>query len=228
MAETKTRPTRIYVVRHGETAWNRDSLFRGRADVPLNEKGRLQVDALGRRLGPVRLSAIYSSPLGRALQTAEAILRHQSGGGERPAQPPLVIVEEAFSDPDVGLLEGLDVDQAREQYPDFFRTWRDEPQRCRFPGGDSLPDALHRSAGALDRVVRAHPGEAVAIATHRVICKMLVFAALGLGLESFWRLGQQTACLNIIEGVPGALGTVLVNDTCHLREGNLAPLPTDI
>ncbi len=222
--ETRARPTRIYVVRHGETAWNRDNLFRGRADVPLNEKGRMQVDALGRRLGAIRLAAVYSSPLGRARQTAEAIRRHQWAG---VGAPPPLIVEQAFSDPDVGVLEGLDVEEARERYPDFFRIWRDEPQRCHFPGGDGLPDVLRRSAEALDGVVRAHPGEAVAIATHRVICKMLVLTALGLGLESFWRLGQQTACLNIIEGVPGALGTVLVNDTCHLKEEGLAPLRTD-
>lgn len=218
----KVRPTRIYVVRHGETAWNRDNVFRGRADVPLNEKGEKQVDALGRRLGADRLAAVYSSPLQRARQTAAAILRYQSDDGGATS----LLIDADFSDPDVGLLEGLDVGQAQERYPDFFRVWREEPQHCRFPGGDSLPDVLERSAAALNRVARSHPGESVAIATHRVICKMLMFTALGMGLESFWRLGQQTACLNIVEGVPGALGVVLVNDTCHLRS-ELAPLRTD-
>jgi broad specificity phosphatase PhoE len=202
--------TRIVLVRHGQTVWNREQRFRGRADVELDELGLKQAQATGRYLAarwPV--VAVYASPMHRAMQTAEAIAR---------AQALTVHPLGGLMDIDFGEWQGCLADEVAQRSPDLFRTWQEAPHVMRFPGGEGLDDVRSRIVSALDGVIARHAGQAVALVSHTVASRVLLCAVLGLGNDHFWRLRQDTCAVNVFEAEEdGTFTVVLLNDTCHLH-----------
>ncbi len=204
--------TRVYLIRHGRTAWNKDVRFRGQVDLPLDEVGEIQAEAIASRLKNRPIKAIYSSPLSRAVKTAEPLAR--ALGLE-------VITEEGFTDINFGEWQGLSPAEVAERYPELYRLWLESPHLVQFPGGESLSAVRERAEKALMRVLSRHPGEEIAIVGHMVVNKLLLCAILGLGNEWFGRIEQDNGCLNIF-GYDGRGFTIfLLNDTCHLDQGEL-------
>ncbi|MCR4426943.1 MAG: histidine phosphatase family protein [Firmicutes bacterium] len=207
---------RVYVVRHGETGWNREEVFRGRADIPLDDTGLAQAEATGRALASVGLTAVYSSPLSRALQTAEAIASFHGLD---------VIPHEGFSDIDVGEWEGVQIEAVKRNYPDFLSAWQRDPASFTFPGGESLCAVMERAVASLEEVAsrREHDAAgrdrdaAIAVVSHRVVNKLLLLWALGAGPEGFWRIRQDTCCINLVEMTPMGPVVHTVNDRHHLE-----------
>jgi broad specificity phosphatase PhoE len=202
--------TRVVLVRHGQTAWNREVRFRGRADVALDGFGLKQAEATGHYVAarwPV--AAVYTSRMGRAMQTAEAIARAH---GLR-AQP-----LEGLLDIDFGAWQGLSPDEVTRRYPDLYRAWLEAPHTVHFPRGEGLDDVRNRVVAALDEAVAQHMGQTVALVSHMVVNRVLLCAMLGLGNERFWRLQQDTCAVNVFDvAEDGACTIVLLNDTCHLQ-----------
>lgn len=210
MANTGTgKVTVVYLARHGRTAWNREEIFRGHTDVPLDDLGRRQARALGHHLARAGIGTVISSPLSRALETARIACACWQGQDPR--------VDGAFTDLSFGQWEGLSREQVQARYPELYRTWATDPGSTTFPGGESLAHVEERAWPALQRLAEAHTGEAVLVVTHRVVCKVLLARALGAGLGAFWRIRQDTACLNVLEWRDGRVEVVRMNDTCHLR-----------
>lgn len=201
--------TTIYLARHGRTAWNREEIFRGRTDIPLDDLGREQARALGRHLATVGIGIIISSPLARALETAR--IASACWGGDDPR------VDAAFTDLSFGEWEGLSRGEVEERDPDLYGRWATDPASVMFPGGESLAQVEERAWPALQRLADLHAGEALLVVTHRVVCKVLLARALGAGLPAFWRIRQDTACLNVLEWRGDQVEVVKMNDTCHLR-----------
>jgi probable phosphoglycerate mutase len=131
--------TRIILVRHGQTEWNRVERFRGRADVLLNDTGLAQAEATGRRVAAEwNPTAIYSSPLSRSVKTAEAIAKHFS----------LVVqIHSGLSDIDYGEWQGLTPDEARSRWPEIVEAWYNAPHLARIPSGETLDDVRARPDG---------------------------------------------------------------------------------
>lgn len=200
--------TRVYLVRHGTTEWNKEEIFRGRADCKLNETGLAEARALAVHLRDADLHAVYSSPLSRAETTARAVAETR---GLR------VIPEPAFTDIDFGEWQGLPLREVKEKYADLYRAWRERPQDVLFPGGEDLARARARSWEALQRVVGESPGKNLLIVSHRVITKILICAVLGLGNSHFWQIKQDTTAVNCFEYSRGVFSVALINDTCHLK-----------
>jgi len=202
--------TRIVLIRHGQTAWNREVRFRGRADVELDETGLRQAEATGRYLAarwPV--TAVYASPMCRAMQTAEAIARIQ-GLTARPL--------EGLLDIDFGEWQGLSPNEVAQRYPNLYRAWLEAPHTVHFPGGESLDVVRKRVVAALDEVIARHPEQSVALVSHTVVNRVLLCAVLGLGNEHFWRLRQETCAVNVFDAEDDGTFTIaLLNDTCHLH-----------
>ncbi|MBE9472271.1 MAG: histidine phosphatase family protein [Chloroflexi bacterium] len=202
--------TRIVLVRHGQTAWNREVRFRGQADVELDEFGLQQAQATGRYLAarwPV--VAVYASPLRRATQTAEAIARAH-GLTAHPL--------EGLLDINFGEWQGLSPDEVAQRYPALYRAWWEAPHTVRFPGGERLDDVRSRVVAALDDVIARHPEQAVALVSHTVANRVLLCAVLGWGNDRFWRLRQETCAVNVFDAEDdGTFTIVLLNDTCHLQ-----------
>ncbi|MDR7521208.1 MAG: histidine phosphatase family protein [Armatimonadota bacterium] len=200
--------TRILLVRHGQTEWNRQEIFRGRADVPPSELGVRQAMAVAARLASEEISGVYSSPLRRAMVTAHHVA---AAAGLAPR------AVEDLTDMSYGAWEGQPHDRVRARYPDLYARWLSEPHRVRPPEGETLAEVRRRATDAVHRIAADHPNATVAVVSHRVVNKVLLCATLGLGDDAFWRIRQETGCLNVLEWTGDPPRVLLVNDVCHLR-----------
>ncbi len=199
---------RIFLIRHGQTQWNREERFRGRADLALTELGLKQAQAAAGRLVGAGVSQVYSSPLRRALETAHII-------GQRlgvPVQP-----LEELVDIDFGSWQGLSPQEAKERDSELYHLWSVSPHQVKFPGGESLEDVRQRVSQALEKVLAEHPQETVILVSHMVACRVMICAVLGIDNSHFWQIGQDVCAVNIFETRRNGLVLRLLNDTCHLR-----------
>ena len=198
--------TTVYLIRHGQTAWNREEVFRGRADIPLNDTGRKEALLTGQYLRGVKVGSVYSSPLSRAVETAEAIARHQ--GKE-------VQILDGLIDIDFGRWQGVSHEGVRERYGELYRQWKDTPHLVRFPGGESLEEVRERALREIHEAIQTHAVETLVMVSHRVVNKVVICGLLGLDNSHFWEIGQDTDCINVLEFGEGFTLRRL-NDTSHL------------
>jgi probable phosphoglycerate mutase len=202
--------TTLLIVRHGQTAWNKDLRFRGRADLPLDETGLKQAEAIARRIATeFQPAALLSSPLQRARQTAEAIAQ---------ATHLNLQAEENLIDLDYGQFSGLSPIEAEAKFPVLYRAWLNVPHTVHFPDGESLDDARARLSDLLGRVANLYPNAQVILVTHQVVCQVLLCHLLGIhnGYLSHFQVDPASLTICQVDGSRGTL--VSVNDTCHLRE----------
>ena len=199
--------TNIYLVRHGQTAWNKEEIFRGRTDIPLNETGLKEADLAGEYFKGVKIDAIYSSPLSRAWQTAEKIARIHS----LEVNPLKGLIDMSF-----GSWEGRTLEEVKRKEVDLYPVWRDHPHLVKFPGGESLDEVRDRSMAALEELVRLCPEKTLILVSHRVVNKVLICAILGLDNAHFWQIGQDTTAINLIRHNNGDYILTLMNEACHL------------
>ncbi|MDY6908083.1 MAG: histidine phosphatase family protein [Chloroflexota bacterium] len=201
--------TRVVLVRHGQTEWNREERFRGKVDIELDETGFRQVAAAAEQVAQYGPVAVYSSPLKRAMSTAEPIARRLGLRVE-----PL----EGINDMDFGSWQGMAIAEVRERYPQLFEQWRYSPERLQIPGGESLDGVRDRVVAALDGAVARHEDQTFAFVTHRVVCKVLLCYLLGMDNSHFWQIAQDAAAINVFDVWEGGANVRLINDTCHLKE----------
>lgn len=200
--------TSVYLIRHGQTAWNKEEIFRGRTNVPLDETGLKQADLAGEYFKRMEIHAIYSSPLARAWQTAEKIAEPRS----MKVQPLEGVIDMSF-----GSWEGHPHQEIREMDPQTYRQWRDEPHLARLPGGETLDEVRLRAMAALEAVVQSNPNNTVIVVSHRVVNKVLICGILGIDNSHFWQIGQDTTAINLIQYRNGKYVLSLLNETCHLK-----------
>jgi len=200
--------TSIYLVRHGQTAWNKEEIFRGRRDIPLNETGLKEAELAGEYFRGLEIDAIYSSPLSRAWQTAEKIARVRS----LEVEPLDGIIDMSF-----GSWEGRTLEEVKKTEGELYPLWRDEPHLVQFPGGESLDEVRARSMAALGELIRSHPEKTIVLVSHRVVNKVLICAILGLDNSHFWQIGQDTTAINLIRYKNGKYVLALMNEACHLK-----------
>ena len=202
--------TCIILVRHGQTEWNRVERFRGRADVPLNETGLAQAEATGLRiLGEWQPSAVYSSPLSRAVRTAEAIAKHF----DLP-----VIIHPRLADIDYGEWQGLSPDEVRDRWPAELHAWYHQPDEAIIPGGETLAQLRSRGMSAVSELSARHAEQTIVLVGHTVINRIILLGVLGLGNERFWHIKQDTCAINVFEAEKGDFVLVSLNDTCHMHD----------
>lgn len=201
--------TIFVLVRHGQTEWNRIERFRGQADVPLNETGLAQAEATGRRVaGQWQPVAVYSSPLSRAVKTAEAIARHFDLSVQ--THPSLI-------DIDYGEWQGLTPDEARTRWPEQVDQWYNHPEQVHIPGGETLDDLHTRAMQTVKELASRYSGQTIVLVGHTVINRIILLGVLGLGNDRFWHLRQETCAINVFETDGEDFTLVSLNDTCHLR-----------
>ena len=174
--------TEIIVARHGETEWNVTEIFRGRIDIELNETGVRQAELLTEYLSGVKIEAVYSSPLKRALKTAEMIASHHRLD---------IKIAPGLIDLDYGKWQGLPHQEVKAQYKELYAEWTDRPDQVAIPEGESLNDVRERAAGVVDEVIAKYEGTVILV-SHRVVNKVLICALLGLDNSHFWNIRQDT------------------------------------
>lgn len=200
----------IYLIRHGRTQWNKEEVFRGQADIPLDDWGREQAAAIGEALKGKDIEATITSPLGRAVETAT--IASQIWGGIPTLQEPF------FTDMDYGEWQGLPNEEVKSRYPQLYESWLTNPGSVAFPGGESLQQVLKRCWNGLLKISRTYHDRSLAIVSHRVINKVLLAEALGAGLQAFWKIRQDTACVNLLVLEGDSFVVQYMNDTCHLKK----------
>jgi probable phosphoglycerate mutase len=200
----------FYFGRHGESEWNAENRLCGRTDVSLSEAGRRQAARLAERLRALPPDAIYTSPLRRAMETAEIIAQ---GTGLTPA------VDERIIEINYGAWEGRTFAEIMAQDGEAFRVWDADPGTVSPPGGESGNQALARIVPFLNELGAGHTGERehVVIVCHKTVCRLVVCHVLGLAPSEYRRrLSMENAALNIIAPSDSGWRLVLFNDTSHL------------
>ena len=206
--------TRILAIRHGETAWNVGGRLQGHLDIPLNDTGRLQAERMARALAEREpLTAIYSSDLSRALDTARAL----AGATGAPLTVRADLRERSF-----GEFQGLTFDQVSRNRPDDAERWRRREPEWAPPGGESLLFFQERVAQALQALAAENTGNLIAIVTHGGVLDVLYRAAARLGLQDArtWELAN-TAVNRLLWSPEGGLSLVGWADVSHLEDASL-------
>ena len=199
--------TTIMLIRHGNTDWNIEEIFRGLADVELNETGMKQAKLLAEYLEDEPIKEIYSSPLKRALKTAKTI--SESHGLEVMAARELI-------DFDYGEWQGLSHGVVKERYPKLYDDWMRNPQLVRMPKGENLDDVKRRTISLVDRLIAEHEGT-TALLSHRVIHKVLICALLGLDNSHFWNIRLDTCGITTFTHDDNGFVLARHNDTSFLK-----------
>lgn len=198
----------LVLVRHGETDWNAGEVFRGRADMELNDTGRRQAELVGEYLSGEKVDFVYSSPLRRAVETAETIARYH--GLEISTISNLI-------DFDFGEWQGKSLTKVRAEYGEVYRDWTDTPEQVSIPGGESLEDVRRRAMPFVeDAVMRCGDGRIVMV-SHRVVCKVLVCSLLGIDISRFPNIRMNTGGITRFHCGEGRLVLTVHNDTSCLR-----------
>jgi probable phosphoglycerate mutase len=208
--------TRLYLIRHGQTAWNREERFRGRADLEMEVTGYHQAEAIADRLAGSGIRAIYSSPMKRAVATAEITARRLGLQ---------VQVDTDFHDLDFGEWEGLSPQEAAARDPAMWDKWVNQPHLVKFPGGEDLQTVRQRLARGITRLVKQHTGGAFAIVSHRLVSQLAILHLLDMDNAKFWRVMQDVACINTFDIRGDVPIAVCINETCHLTGIATAQMP---
>jgi broad specificity phosphatase PhoE len=199
---------KLILARHGETAWNVEKIYRGRMDVNLDEMGIKQAELLGKYLSNWKLEAIYSSPVKRALDTANIVARYQKIG---------VHVAEGLIDFDYGKWQSLPEQEVQRLYPALLSEWHNNPNKVKMPGGESLEDVRERAIEVVNEVISKYQGNVVLV-SHRVVIKVLICSLLGLDNSHFWNISQDVGGITVFNYLDGRFVLTRHNDTSHLRE----------
>ena len=198
----------VILARHGETEWNVSEVFRGRRDIGLNEMGIKQAELLGHYLKDLRIEAVYSSPLKRALDTARSVAKHHGLD---------VSVAHGLVDFHYGAWEGLSHQEVKDRYRELYEQWLKEPHMIRMPDGESLDEVRERAMSVVDGMISRHDG-AVVLVSHRVVNKVLICSMLGLDNSHFWNIKQDVGGITIFEYRDTCFTLTKHNDTSYLKQ----------
>lgn len=211
--ESDSTDIRIYLVRHGQTEWNRIHRFQGRSDVPLNAEGRRQVRETASALEDVPFTAIYASPLSRAIDTAEAIRAYH------PTVP--LIKEEGFIEMELADFDGMESQRWATDYADFMKAWGANPGGVRMPGpgGECLEEVQSRAMDALNRICQSYPaGSTLLVCSHNFVVLSILCWAKGISLDKFRELRQDTATFSVIRLQGDQYSLETMNERSHLKK----------
>ena len=204
--------TKLIVVRHGETLWNREKRMQGTTDTPLSDVGRAQAQALGRRLSGQDFTALYASDLARARETASIIAEHTGRKLLTDAQ----LRERSF-----GIFEGLTAAEIQERFPGEHARFVSRDPDYEVPGGESARDFAGRCLGCLSEIAGRHRGEEIVVVTHGLVLDSLYRAAKGLGPGEPRPVPLINASLNFFGHGAGRWRLVLWGDVNHLAPGEI-------
>lgn len=202
--------TRIIAVRHGETSWNVDARIQGQKDIGLNDTGRWQARRVGEALASEDITAVYSSDLGRAHQTAQEI-------ADTAGIP--VVADTGLRERSFGMFEGKTFDEIHQTWPDHAHNWRKRIPDWQPPeGGESLLELRERVTRTMHELAARHPGEQIVVVAHGGVLDTLYRIATGQEVNSprTWELPN--GAINRLLWTPDGFTLVGWSDTQHLDD----------
>jgi 2,3-bisphosphoglycerate-dependent phosphoglycerate mutase len=203
--------TRVLLIRHGQSQGNAERRFGGHTATPLSELGRAQADATARALASENITAIYSSDLLRAVQTAEPLARETGLSINQTS---------AFRERSVGLMEGLTFEDAAAAHPEEYAALLRRDFEHVLAGGESYRQLLDRASARLDRAIEENAGGAVAVFSHTGAICILVLHLLGAlhapELKPAWISSSNCGVTRFAIQRGGLTRLLNTNDTRHL------------
>jgi probable phosphoglycerate mutase len=203
--------TRVLLIRHGATVLSAEDRFAGSTDVELSDEGRAQARRLAERLECESLAAVYASPLRRTLETATLV----SAACPHPPR-----TDPGLREIDHGRWEGMTRKDVEASFPEEYGAWEEDPFTFAPQGGEAGVAVMARALPVVRAIVRRHPGETVAIVSHKATIRLVLASLLGIDARGYRdRLDQAPACLNILEFKdPVRARLMLYNDISHYAE----------
>ena len=203
--------TRLFLVRHGATSATQEDRFSGSSGAELSEEGRWQAARLGERLSHQNITAAYSSPLSRALDTARIIAEQC---GLEPA------TRDGLREMGHGHWEGMKRRDVEEQFAVEYAAWEADPFTFAPEGGESGLGVLARALPVIREIVTTHPGGRVLVVSHKATLRLVLSSLLAFDPRGYRdRLDQSPACLNVLDfRDPVRVRLMLFNDTSHYSD----------
>ncbi len=210
------RGSRLLLVRHGETDWNRQTRFQGQIDVPLNDNGQGQSQLCAEFLKDIPIDFAVTSPMLRPKETAQIILKYH----------PNVQLEEHADLREIshGLWEGKLEAEIEQMYPGSLHHWRESPASVQMPEGENLQQVWTRAIAAWNSIVTKAGSQTGLVVAHDATNKVILCHILGLDLEDFWKIKQGNGAVSVIDYPQGPEGSPVLqalNVTTHLGGGVL-------
>jgi broad specificity phosphatase PhoE len=207
-----SKATTLYLVRHGATDANlqRPYVLQGRGmDLPLNERGLRQAQCVRKLFERTAIAAIYSSPLRRAFQTAEAI-----------AEPHRLDVAtiDALIECDVGRWEGMAWEQIRVEFPREYADFQRDQSQFPYLGGETYRDVSLRALPVLAELLERHAGRSIVAVAHNVVIRACVATLLGIPLVRAKDVNQGNGSVNVLRWENGRTDLVTLNSVFHIED----------
>jgi len=208
-ASAKGLVTRIVLIRHGETLWNKENRSMGHLDSPLSQLGEMQAISIAHRLKSTSFSHLYSSDLGRAIQTAEYISR-ETGHKVR--------VEKMLRETNLGIFQGLTCSEKKEKYPMEWSVYNSSEQyEYIVPQGESQRQRTERSVSVMNQFAETHAGETIVAVSHAGILKGFLEHVIGITGNSRNRIIRKSATYNSFIKSSDKWALEVWGDTSHLK-----------
>ena len=199
---------KIYLVRHGETNWNRQLRYQGQGDIPLNEEGCRQAKCIADYLAREKIETVYSSPLSRARETAALV-------AEKHCLE--LFVENGLMEIDFGEWEGRSYNELKKEEQDFAERWFYNPDTITIPGGESYSSFKVRVLDGYERI--RHTDKNIAVVTHAGVIRVIVATVLDMPAANITRLKLSPASLTVLLYDDWENPYLeLFNDSCYLQD----------
>ena len=203
--------TRLFLVRHGATAATQEDRFSGSTGAELSDHGRWQAARLGERLSQQNITAVYSSPLSRALETARIVAAHCR------LEP---VTRDGLREMSHGHWEGMKRDDVERHFGAEYAAWEADPFTFAPDGGESGVAVLARALPVIREIVTAHSGGQLLVVSHKATLRLVLSSLLAFDPRGYRdRLDQSPACLNVVDfRDPVRVRLMLFNDTSHYAD----------
>ena len=184
--------SRIILVRHGETDWNKEGRFQGQIDIPLNETGKNQAQKASNFLKSIDFNKAYSSSMSRPLETAKIILGKKSNLS--------ILKIDELSEISHGLWEGKLEKEIKTTWPEMLDKWHQEPENVIMPEGESIEDVSKRSLNAWQNICKnQNKNDITLVVAHDAVNKTLICNLLGLSYSEIWTIKQGNGGITVID-----------------------------
>ncbi|WP_270940780.1 histidine phosphatase family protein [Romboutsia lituseburensis] len=198
----------FYIVRHGQTNWNILGKTQGHGNSDLTKKGEEQALELAEAMLNYPIDLIYSSDLGRAIQTAEIV--GQKIGVEVKQTP-------ALREMGFGAWEGLLIEEIKKDHLDTYTTWRNEPHLVNIEGGETLHIIKERVDNFIKEINEKYDNKHILLVSHSVTVRVMLLSFLNSGMENIYRIKQDNTALNMVEFRDYGPVVLKMNDTSHIK-----------
>lgn len=199
--------TRVILVRHGETNWNRTKRYQGHSDIALNQTGIVQAQRIGMRLAAEKIQAVYSSDLLRAVQTATHI-------ADKHGLP--VLQRQELREINFGNWEGLTYEQIIVDNRDLITEIYNGNSSACMPNGESFEILGKRAMSVMEECVQKHQGENIVVVAHGGTLRTILCNVLGRNLSEVWSISQDNTAINVLEYENGKGKVMMLNESNHL------------